>query len=70
MDPFPIGSSISYTRSTGEVGPGRYLGLNADGSYRCEYEVDGEWCSHYMVRPEKVTLVEKKGVSQTGDLAN
>ena len=62
LDPFPVGAPVLYTRSTGETVRGRYVGINNDGTYRCEYEVDGEWRYHYMVRPEKVAPVEPTGL--------
>ena len=51
------GAPVLYPRSTGDVVRERYLGINEDGTYRCEFEVDGQWRYHFLVRPEKVASV-------------
>ena len=36
LAPFSTGAPVLYARSTGDVVPGRYLGINEDGTYRCD----------------------------------
>ena len=48
LDPYPVDAPILDNRSTEETVRGRYLGINDDGTYGCEYEVHDEWRNHYM----------------------
>ena len=62
MDVFAPGCSVLYTRSNGSIVSGRVIGQNPDGTYRLEYQVDGDWRYHYMVRPEKIAGAPDEGV--------